>query len=106
MLKSIERLDALREVNLSYLLLAQNMIRDDLAEAMLRLGIGKDVAEVLAMITPAQLMKLADSNIMLCRFRFDDHAILSTLTHHAKHIDMSRMQTALLLVQQPVESIQ
>lgn len=105
-LKSIEFLQELQEVNLSYLLLAQHMIREDRAEAMLRLGVDQHVAEVLAMLTPAQAIKLAKSSMLLCRFRFDDHMILSTLTHTGRHPEMNGMQAALLLAQQPVESIQ
>ncbi|ALL68932.1 Flagellar transcriptional activator FlhD [Paraburkholderia caribensis MBA4] len=105
-MKSNELLQELQEVNLSYLLLAQHLIRDNPAEAMLRLGVGSDVAEILASLTPAQLMKLANSSMLLCRFRFDDHAILSALTHVGKNVEVSRMHTAILLTQQPLETLQ
>ena len=59
----------------------------------------------LANLTLAQTVKLAASNQMLCRFRFDDHALLSTLTHTAKSHDMQQIHAAILLARQPVESL-
>jgi flagellar transcriptional activator FlhD len=99
-------LNEIREVNLSYLVLTQQMVRDNKAEAMLRLGLSKEVIDVLAMLTSAQLVRLADSNMLLCRFRFDDHLILSALTHNARREDCGNLQAAVLLAQQPVEELQ
>lgn len=95
----------IREINLSYLMLAQQMVRDNRAEAMLRLGVSQEIAELIATLTSAQLMKLAGSNMLLCRFRFDDHMLLSALTHNVRHEDAA-MQAVILLAQQPVEAIQ
>ncbi|WP_454753989.1 flagellar transcriptional regulator FlhD [Cupriavidus necator] len=97
-------LDEIRDVNLAYLLLAQQLVRENQLEAMYRLGVGKEIADVLAKLTPAQLVKLAASNMVLCRFRFDDHALLSTLTHNPKGHEMQQMHAAILLARQPVES--
>jgi len=71
----------IREVNLSYLLLAQRMLRDDYASAIFRLGFSNEVADILMRLSPAQLVKLASSSSLLCRFRFDDYSLLSALTH-------------------------
>src|SRR3546814_6225145 len=46
-------------VNLSYLLLAQRMLRDDYAASMFRLGFSNEVADILMRLSPAQLVKLA-----------------------------------------------
>jgi hypothetical protein len=70
----------IREVNLSYLLLAQRMLRDDYAASMFRLGFSNEVADILMRLSPAQLVKLASSSSLLCRFRFDDYSLLSALT--------------------------
>ena len=40
-------LDEIREANLSYLLLAQRLLRTDRAEALYRQGIGAEVAGVI-----------------------------------------------------------
>lgn len=83
-------LGEIRETNLAYLLLAQQMIRMDIDTAMFRLGISKEVAEILDRLSPAQIMKMAASNMLMCRFRCDDRTILGLLTDprrfdHADH---------------------
>ena len=47
-------LEEIREANLTYLMLAQNMIREDKPQAMYRLGVSEDVASVIESLTPAQ----------------------------------------------------
>jgi len=46
-------LEEVREVNLAYLVLAQHMIRADKAQAMYRLGVSEEVAEVIDQLTPS-----------------------------------------------------
>jgi flagellar transcriptional activator FlhD len=104
-LENSEILQEIREVNLAYLLLAQRLVRENQLEAMFRLGVSKEIADILVKLTPAQLVKLAASNMVLCRFRFDDHTLLSTLTHTAKSHDMQQIHAAILLARQPVEAI-
>ncbi|AVQ81288.1 MULTISPECIES: flagellar transcriptional regulator FlhD [unclassified Variovorax] len=65
------------DFNLMYMLLAQKLVKQDEAVAMRRLGIGKDLAELLANMSSAQIAKLAETNLMLCSFRPDDAAIAS-----------------------------
>lgn len=73
-----------REVNLAYLVLAQHMIRADKAQAMYRLGISDEVAAIVDQLSPAQLMKIAGANQLICRFRFDDDMVWNLLTSHSK----------------------
>ena len=72
----------IRETNLAYLLLAQQMIRMDLETAMFRLGISREVAEIFGRLSPGQIMKMASTNMLMCRFRCDDQTILALLTDH------------------------
>ncbi|MDI1349304.1 flagellar transcriptional regulator FlhD, partial [Aquabacterium sp.] len=69
----------IREVNLSYLMLAQSLVRSDREQALFRLGISETAANMLAMLTPAQIMKMASSNTLLCRMRIDDDLVWSLL---------------------------
>ncbi|MEI6300726.1 MAG: flagellar transcriptional regulator FlhD [Betaproteobacteria bacterium] len=69
----------IREANLSYLLLAQNMIRSDREQALYRLGLSEEVAEMVAGLSTAQILKIAASNMLMCRFRFDDQLVWSLL---------------------------
>lgn len=74
----------IRETNLSYLMLAQAMLREDRQAALYRLGLSEDVAGIIEALSPAQLMKIAASNLLMCRFRFDDEMVWSLLTDHAR----------------------
>ncbi|VVE09116.1 transcriptional regulator [Pandoraea horticolens] len=104
-MRNSETLNEIRELNLSYLVLAQRLIREDRAAAMFRLGISDQLADVLGSLTLAQLVKFAGSNQLLCRFRFDDHVILSSLTHGAKDVGMQQSHASILLAGQPVAQI-
>ena len=64
----------IREANLSYLMLAQSLIRVDSEQALYRLGVSEDTAKLIGALTPAQMMKIAASNTLLCRFRMDDES--------------------------------
>ena len=74
----------IREANLSYLMLAQSLIRLDTEQALYRLGISEDTARLIGTLTPAQMMKIASSNTLLCRFRMDDDMVWGLLTSHGK----------------------
>jgi flagellar transcriptional activator FlhD len=73
----------IREANLTYLMLAQALIRQDKAEAQFRLGLSEDAADLIRVLSPAQVMKIASSNMLLCRFRADDEMVWQLLTNHA-----------------------
>jgi flagellar transcriptional activator FlhD len=77
-------LTEIRETNLSYLMLAQSLVRADREQALFRLGISEETAAMLAVLTPAQIMKIAASNTLLCRMRVDDDLVWSLLTNHGK----------------------
>jgi flagellar transcriptional activator FlhD len=73
----------IREANLTYLMLAQALIRQDKAEAQFRLGLSEEAADLIRVLSPAQVMKIASSNMLLCRFRADDEMVWQLLTNHA-----------------------
>ncbi len=77
-------LTEIREANLSYLMLAQSLIRTDREQALFRLGIPEETAAMLAILTPAQVMKIASGNDLLCRMRVDDEMVWGLLTNHGK----------------------
>ncbi len=72
----------IRDANLTYLMLAQTLIRKDRAEALFRLGLSEDAADMLAVLSPAQVLKTASTNVLLCRFRVDDDLVWNLLTDH------------------------
>jgi flagellar transcriptional activator FlhD len=97
--------DEIRDANLNYLLLAQNLIRQDRDAAIYRLGISEELAELLDALSPAQLMKIASSTTLLCRLRYDDRLILDILVGHTKDKPMARTHAAILSASRPVEAL-
>jgi len=70
----------IKEVNLSYLMLAQRLLRENYAAGMFRLGFDTDVADIVLRLSPAQLVKLAGASSLICGFRLNDYGLLSSLT--------------------------
>jgi len=91
-----DTLESIREINLSYVTLAQRLLQKDRSLGMLRLGLSKEVADILANLTVAQAVKFAASNHLLCSFRFDDHAMLSALTNSPNRVDIATERFAVL----------
>ena len=95
----------IRDANLNYLMLAQQMIRDDMPSAIYRLGVSKAIADMMVQLSNAQLIKLASSSVMLTRFRFDDTVILGMLTHHNEGYAQAMAHSAILMAGQQVETV-
>lgn len=95
----------IRDANLSYLMLAQQMIRADKPMAIYRLGVSHDIADLIEGLSTAQILKLASTSMMLARFRFDDSAILGMLASPGKDSVLSQAHAAILMAAQPVEEI-
>ncbi|HCX33234.1 MAG TPA: flagellar transcriptional regulator FlhD [Rhodocyclaceae bacterium] len=94
-----------REVNLAYLMLAQHLVRRDRDTAAFRLGIGNDLADLLERLTPGQVLRMASSPMLLCRFRFEDRMLAELLCDHEREAGMSRLHAAILAAGQPVETL-
>ena len=93
-------LSEIREANLSYLMLAQSLIRSDREQALYRLGISEESASLIALLSPAQMMKIASGNTLLCKMRVDDDLVWSLLTNHGKSAAndaTSRLHASILL---------
>lgn len=95
----------IRDANLGYLMLAQQMIRSDRPTAIFRLGISGEIADMIEGMNNSQILKLAGTNMMVARFRFDDGAILGMLTGHGKDQNLAHSHAAILMAGQPVEAI-
>lgn len=95
----------IRELNLSYLMLAQQMLQADREGAMLKLGVGEDVAEIIENLSPAQILRMASSDMILCRFRFDDALLLNLMSGHSQNSAASRIHAAIIAASKPVEHL-
>ena len=98
-MKPNQILNEIREANLSYLLLAQNMISNDREQALYRLGLSEEIADMVAGLTTAQILKIASSNLLMCRFRFDDQLVWSLLGGQSrdKSGDIAGVHAAILM---------
>ena len=94
-----------KEINLSYLMLAQQLIRADRETAQFRLGISADIADIIERLTPGQVLKMAGSNMVLCRFRFDDRMLLGLLSNHERDRGTNHTHAAILAAARPVEAV-
>ena len=98
-------LNELREANLSYMVLVQNLVRQDPAEAIVRIGLSEDVAEMIAGLTIAQMLRIAARNVLICRFRFDDEIVWNLLTDHGVQSATKSVHASILMASQPAEGL-
>jgi flagellar transcriptional activator FlhD len=96
--------DEIREVNMAYLMLAQRMLREDQEGAMFRLGVGGDVAALILGLSSAQLVKLAGSQLLLPRLRFDDKLLVGLLAGQGRDAASASLHAAILAAGRPVEN--
>ena len=104
-MSSADTYNEIKELNLTYLMLAQQLIRADRETAQYRLGIGADMADVIERLTPGQVLKMAGSNMVLCCFRFDDKLLLALLSSHERDRGTAHTHAAILASAKPVEAI-
>lgn len=97
--------DEIRELNLAYLMLAQQMLREDRAAALYRLGIGEDVAAILEGLSAAQVLRMASSNMLLCQFRFNDTMLVDLMSSHGRERGTAHLHAAILAAGRPVEDL-
>jgi flagellar transcriptional activator FlhD len=97
--------EEIRETNLAYLVLAQHMLRQDRAQALYRLGITEEVAGVVESLTTAQLLKLAASSVLMCRFSFSDNMVWNLLTSHSRDGAVpAGIHASILMAGQPAQA--
>lgn len=63
------------ELNLGYLLLVQRLINDDLASAMFRLGLSREVATLLGRMSLTQIVRIANAGHVIFGFRLDEKSL-------------------------------
>lgn len=98
----------IRETNLSYLMLAQSLIRADREQALFRLGLSEEAADRIASLSPAQVLKIASSNILICRMRVDDDLVWTLLTNHGKTAaseSVSKLHASILMAGRHQEAV-
>jgi len=104
-MKTTDTYNDIKEVNLAYLMLAQNMVRTDREKAIFRLGISGEIADILDRLTPGQVLKMAGSDMLLCSFRFEDSLLLNLLANHEPTHRLGHVHAAILAAGKSVETV-
>jgi len=103
-----QTLSDIREANLSYLILAQNLIRSDRDQALFRLGVSEATADILAALSLSQMMRIANTGTLLCCIRSGDEMVWSLLTNQGKAAStaegMSRMHASIVMASRHQEA--
>ena len=75
-------------------------------------GINEEMATTLAALTLPQMVKLAETNQLVCHFRFDSHQTITQLTQDSRVDDLQQIHTGIMLstrllndVNQPEEAL-
>jgi flagellar transcriptional activator FlhD len=97
--------EEIKETNLSFMSLAQQLIRSDKAGAMSSFGVNEELADLVAGLSPAQLLKMSASNMLLCCFHFDESLMLNMLTDYKKDGLLAQNLTAAPKTTRMVEAV-
>jgi flagellar transcriptional activator FlhD len=102
-------LNEIREANLNYLILAQNLIRADREQALFRLGVSEATADILVALSPSQIMKIANTGTLLCSVRSGDELVWSLLTNQGRAAStaegMSRLHASIVMAGRHQEAL-
>lgn len=90
-------LDEIQDINLTYLLLAQRMLKEDYATALFRLKLDEPMAEVIASLSAKQLGQLSRTNQLLFRLGFDSAEQVKKITHNRREQGLGQTHAALLM---------
>ncbi|MHB9839388.1 flagellar transcriptional regulator FlhD [Paraburkholderia terrae] len=95
----------IREVNLAYLMLAQRLARRNPVEAQVRLGMSAELTAIIGGLSAAQIVRLADSDVLLCGVGLQERSMLSALNETLSRHDMQTIHAAMLLAQLPARTL-
>lgn len=88
--------DEIRELNLAYLMLAQQMLRSDCETAMFRLGLDKEVADFVEGLSAAKLVRMAGSQMLVPQFRFNDEQLARLMAGEGRDPATSSLHAAII----------
>ena len=93
------------ELNMAYLILAQQMLRDDRETAMFRLGIDAEVADLIVGLSGARLLKMASAQMLLPTFRFDDAFLAGLLAGDGRDPVSAGLHAAIIAAGKPTRGL-
>ncbi|WP_442798702.1 flagellar transcriptional regulator FlhD [Pantoea vagans] len=88
----------INDLNLSYLLLAQQLINQgDRDAASFRLGLPEHLINALKDLSVSQLVKLASTNQLICQLRINSEAVIDFLTKDSRIDALQHIHTGIIL---------
>lgn len=93
----------IHELNLAYLMLAQQMLRSDRATALFRLGISDGFADLICSLSAAKLVKMASSQMLVPCFRFDDAQLARLMSGEGRDAASASLHAAILAASKAAE---
>ncbi|POT54753.1 flagellar transcriptional regulator FlhD [Citrobacter amalonaticus] len=100
-----EQLQSIHDINLSYLLLAQQLIREDKFAAGFRLGLPEATIDTIKDLSLPKLIKLASTNQLICRLRVDNEMVIDMLTKDSRIEALQQIHTGIILSTDLLNSI-
>lgn len=93
---SDQTLESIKELNLSFLVLAQKIVQENRVMAKIHLGMDDRGCEIMDCMTPQQLIRMANSPMVLCKLRFDDSKVLESMESAKKEPRLSILHSHLV----------
>lgn len=100
-----DQLQSIHDLNLTYLVLAQRLIREDKFAAGFRLGLDSTILDTLSELTLPQLIKMASTSQLICRLRVDDKEIIDCLTKASRIDALQQIHTGIILSTELLNSL-
>lgn len=89
--------EEIQELNLAYLLLAQRLLGADRDEAIFRLKLNDEIADLIEGLNARQLTRLSRTNQLLCHFSLDSSDKLRQVTDNPREQGLGSLHAALLM---------
>lgn len=92
-----ERMQSIYVLNLSYLLLAQRLIKQDRYAASFSLGMNEELIDIVKDLSLPQLIRLASIDRLICQLRIEDEKILNSVTKSSRLDALQGVHTGIIL---------
>ncbi|NKE66142.1 flagellar transcriptional regulator FlhD [Ramlibacter sp. RBP-2] len=89
------------DLNIAYLLLAQKLLREDRAAAMLQLGIDRGQAQFIGRLAVPEILTLSSARGLLCGFRMGELVRTVLQTGHDEPLQRAHLFIVLAAGQAP-----
>lgn len=92
-----QRLKNIHECNLTYLLLARQLLAEDWSTALYRLGISDDMATALVELSPSEVISLAESGVLICQLRISDAEDVRRMSRRSRIDGLQPLYNSIML---------